>query len=155
MKNVLTPHILVLAALAGWLNREQQKVLEFLREENRILREQLGGRRLRLSDDDRRGLAVRGKEIGRRLLDEFATLVTPDTILRWHRQLVARKWTTKAGAGCPGVMKAIEDLAVPRCASPGWLEAAAGRRSQHDRRRALTARKGSRPARSSPAGRLA
>ena len=82
MKNFLTPHFLVLAALAGWLNREQQKVLEYLRDENRVLRAQLGDRKFRLADDDRRRLAVRGKEIGRRLLDEFATLVTPDTILR-------------------------------------------------------------------------
>ena len=121
MKNVLTPHILVLAALAGWLNREQQKVLEFLREENRVLRAQLGDRRLRLTNDDRRSLAVLGNKIGRRLLDEFASLVTPDTILRWHRQLIAQKWTNRAGTERPGVMKAIENLTV-RMASdnPSW-----------------------------------
>lgn len=121
MKNVLTPDLLVLAALAGWLNREQQKVLEYRREENRVLREHLGDRRLRLNDEDWSRLAVRGKEIGRRLLDEFANLVTPDTILRWHRKLVARKWTNQAGVGRHGVMKTIEDFAVRMAKdNPSW-----------------------------------
>ena len=78
---------------AGWLNRHQQRVLDYLREENRILKRQLGRRKLRLTDDDRVRLAVRGIALGRSLLDEFASIVTPETILRWHRQLVAKKWT--------------------------------------------------------------
>ncbi len=45
MKNALTPPLLLIAALAGWLNREQQKVLDYLREENRVLKEQLGARK--------------------------------------------------------------------------------------------------------------
>src|SRR5688572_22060333 len=61
-----------------------------LREENRVLKAQLRTRRLRLTDDDRRRLAVLGARLGRRLLADVATIVTPDTILRWHRQLVAR-----------------------------------------------------------------
>jgi len=79
--------------LAGWLNRHQQQVLEFLLEENGVLRRQMGRRRLRLNDDERRRLAVRGKALGRRALEQFATLVTPETILRWHRRLIAHKWT--------------------------------------------------------------
>src|SRR5882672_6166089 len=62
-------------------------------EENRLLRRQLGSRRLRLTDDDRRGLAARAHRLGRRALREVASLVTPDTLLRWHRQLITRKWT--------------------------------------------------------------
>lgn len=50
-------------------------------------------RRLRLSDEDRRRLAVRAHRLGREALRDVATIVTPDTLLRWHRQLVARKWT--------------------------------------------------------------
>ena len=94
MNTIVSPPIFLVCLLAGWLNREQQKILEYLQEENRILKEQLGGR-LRLSDEQRRRLAVTGKELGRKLLEEVATLVTPDTILRWHRQLIARKrkWT--------------------------------------------------------------
>ena len=111
-ETTLSPHILLVTALAGWMNREQQKVLDYLREENRILKEQLSGRRLRLSDRQRRQLAAKGKRIGRRLLDEFATIVTPDTISRWHRQLIAKKFTNRKGTGRPGVMKEIEDLVV-------------------------------------------
>ena len=81
------------AVLIGWLDREERDALAFLIEENRILRAQLGGRRLRLTADDRRRLAVRAFRVGRRVLRQVATIVTPDTLLRWHRQLVARKWT--------------------------------------------------------------
>ncbi len=87
----------LVAALVGWLDERQQTTLVYLIEENRILRGQLRGRRLRLSDDERRRLAVRGHRLGRRGLRQVATLVTPDTILRWHRQLIARKWTYAQG----------------------------------------------------------
>jgi len=50
--------------VAGWVNRRQQETIDYLREENRVLREQLGGRRLRLTDDQRRRLAVKGKAVG-------------------------------------------------------------------------------------------
>ncbi len=65
---------------------------EYLREENRVLREQLGQRRLRFNDEQRRRLAVRGKALGRKLLTQVATLVTPDTVLAWHRKLIANKY---------------------------------------------------------------
>ena len=63
-------------------------------EENRVLRRQLGGRRLRLTDDDRRKLAARAYRLGRAALCEVATIVTPDTLLRWHRQLIVRNGPT-------------------------------------------------------------
>src|SRR5438874_12270478 len=81
------------AVLIGWLDRQERDALAYLIEENRILRAQLSGRRLRLTDDDRRRLAVRAFRLGRRALRQVATIVTPDTLLRWHRQLIARKWT--------------------------------------------------------------
>ena len=71
----------IVAALFGWLQQEQHEVIEFLREENRVLKAQLHGRRLRLNDDDRRRLAVIGQRLGRRILAEVATIVTPDTFL--------------------------------------------------------------------------
>ncbi len=77
---------MLLAALLAWLDREQRDVIAFLREDNRVLKAQLGRRRLRLDDEQRQRLAVLGKRLGRSLLREFATLVTPDTILRWHRE---------------------------------------------------------------------
>ena len=90
----MPPTLHVLAVIfAGWLNRHQQRVLDYLREENRVLKAQFGRRKLRLTDVDRVRLAVRGVALGRKLLDEFASIVTPETILRWHKKLVAQKWT--------------------------------------------------------------
>ena len=79
-----------------------------------VLNEQLGGRRIRLTDDQRRGLAVKGKAIGRRALEQVATLVTPDTILAWHRKLIALKWTYKKRRrpGRPSVMQRIAGLTI-------------------------------------------
>ena len=81
-----------LLMFSGWVNRQQQQAIDYLLEENRILREQLGGRRLRLTDDQRRRLAVKGKLLGRKILGQLAGIVTPDTILRWYRRLVAKKY---------------------------------------------------------------
>lgn len=89
--SALPLQILVLV-FAGWVNRHQQDVIEYLQEENRALREQLGGKRLRFTDQQRRRLAVKAKEVGRRGLFQIETLVTPDNLLRWHRQLIARKY---------------------------------------------------------------
>jgi hypothetical protein len=89
------------------------RVVAYLVEENRVLKEQLGGRRLRLTDHQRRRLAAKGRVLGRRLLHQVATIVTPDTILRWHRRLIAAKWTQpNRRVGRPGIMKAIRDLIV-------------------------------------------
>ena len=88
----LNPFSFVVIVLAGWMNQRQQDVIEYLREENRVLREPLGDRRLRFSDDQRRRLAVRARGLGRRLLREIATLVTPATLLLWHRKLIAQKY---------------------------------------------------------------
>ena len=104
---------LLLATFAGWVNRQQTQAIEYLMEENRVLKEQLGGKRLRLTNDQRRRLAEKGKTLGRRLLGRIATIVTPDTILRWHRQLIAAKWTyPHQRIGRPGIMKAVRALIV-------------------------------------------
>ena len=67
-------------------------MIEYLITENKVLRETHGKKRILLADDQRRRLAVKGKGLGRKLLSEIETLFTLDTILRWHRQLVAKKW---------------------------------------------------------------
>src|ERR1700757_2750328 len=95
---MLDPFPFLLVSIAGWMNQGQQQVIEYLREENRVLREQLGHRRLRLNDDQRRRLAVRAKRLDRKLLAEVATLVTPATLWAWHRKLIAQKirWPRQA-----------------------------------------------------------
>ncbi len=71
---------LLLATFAGFVNRRQAEAIEYLVEENRVLKEQLGGQRLRLTDDQRRRLAAKGKALGRRLLGRVATIVTLDCL---------------------------------------------------------------------------
>ncbi|MCG8584017.1 MAG: hypothetical protein MI757_04815 [Pirellulales bacterium] len=92
MQFVLQPWQLYFLILSGWVNRQQQDVIAYLRTENQVLREKLGKKRILLNDDQRRRLAVKGKVLGRKVLGEISTLFTPDTILRWHRKLVAKKW---------------------------------------------------------------
>ena len=87
---MLDPFQFLLVSIAGWMNQGQQQVIEYLREENRVLREQLGNRRILFNDDQRRRLAARAKRLGRKLLAEVATLVTPATLLAWHRKLIAQ-----------------------------------------------------------------
>jgi putative transposase len=96
------------------MNQRQQQTIEYLREENRVLREQLGDRRLRFNDDQRRRLAVRAKELGRKLLAEVATLVTPETLLAWHRKLIAQKYDghDRRGPGRPRTGKDVETLGI-------------------------------------------
>lgn len=114
MSNPVFPtwHFL-LACLAGWIHREQQQRVEFLQTQLAIVLEMLGKQRLRFSDDQRRRLAAKGKEVGRKGLLEIGSLVTPDTLLRWHRELVAQKWTfERKGPGRPPVSQELVDLTV-------------------------------------------
>jgi hypothetical protein len=94
------------------MNRQQAEVIEDLIEENRVLKEQLEGRALKLTDDQRRRLAAKAVLLGRESLDRLATIVTPDTLMRWHKRLIAAKWTypTQMRVGRPGIMKALREL---------------------------------------------
>jgi transposase InsO family protein len=113
---------MLLLTVTTRLDRREREILAYLIEENRVLRRQVGGRRLRLTDDDRRRLAARAYRLARRALREIATIVTPDTLLRWHRQLIASKWayTTKQ-IRWGGVLADIRQL-VARIAkeNPTW-----------------------------------
>jgi len=122
MTNILQPFHLLVVALTGWLNRHQQAVIDYLIEENRVLKEQLEGQRLRFTDDQRRRLAAKAKVLGRQMLDEIETLVNPDTLLAWHRKLIAEKWTyPRKGLGLPHVMQEIIDLVIRMAReSNGW-----------------------------------
>ena len=96
------------------MNQKQQHAIEYLREENRVLREQLGTRRLRFTDDQRRRLATKAKLVGRRLLNDIANIVTPDTLLAWHRKLIAEKYdgSAKRKPGRPRTATELENLVV-------------------------------------------
>jgi len=115
MSFILRPWQLYVAIIAGWIHRQQQEAIEYLRTENRVLREKHGPKRILLNDDQRRRLAVKGKILGRQRLEEIGTLFTPDTILRWHRTLVAKKWDysqRRKSVGRPRVGQEIVDLVV-------------------------------------------
>lgn len=114
MPNILDPFRFVVIAIAGWMNQKQQHAIEYLREENRVLREQLGTRRLRFTDDQRRRLATKAKLVGRRLLNDIANIVTPDTLLAWHRKLIAEKYdgSAKRQPGRPHTATELENLVV-------------------------------------------
>jgi hypothetical protein len=118
----LYPLQVLLVTLAGRVNRHQRHGIEYLVEENRVLKEQMKGRRLRLTDDQCRRLAAKRRRLGRRVLRQVATIVTPDTILRWHRQLIARKWTfTPKHPGRPGIMQEISSLILRMSTeNPAW-----------------------------------
>src|SRR5215469_7434844 len=105
---------LLLISLAGWLNQQQQDVIDYLQEENRVLREQLGGKRLRFKDDQRRRLAVRAEKLGWRTLQQLSTVVTPATLLAWHRRLIADKYdgSKQRGPGRPRTKDEIQQLVV-------------------------------------------
>ena len=104
----------IVLALAGWMNRQQQDIVAYLTEENRVLREQLKGKRIRFTDDQRRRLAAKGKALGTKVLREVCTLVTPETVLRWYRTLTAKKYdsSAKRGPGRPRARESIQDLVV-------------------------------------------
>jgi len=112
-------------ALAGWMNRQQQEVIEFLTVENRILREKLGHKRLILNESQKRRLAIAAIKLGKDLLRQFGTLFSPDTLIRWHRWFVTRKYDSSDRRGKRGpvptkanmIRKLVLEMAA---ANPSW-----------------------------------
>jgi putative transposase len=106
---------LLLAMLAGWIQHHQQQVITYLQEENRVLKAQLRGQRLRLTDMERRRLAALAHPLGRRHLKEIASIATPDTLLRWYHRLVTQKFDGsrhRRQLARPRVAEEIEQLVV-------------------------------------------
>ncbi|HIG31032.1 MAG TPA: hypothetical protein EYQ50_25815 [Verrucomicrobiales bacterium] len=77
--------------VAGWVNQRQNHVIDYLLEENRILRSKIKSKRIRFNDSERIRLAIRAKGIGRKKLKQFANIASPDTILKWFRELVGEE----------------------------------------------------------------
>jgi transposase InsO family protein len=119
----IAPLQFLILLVAGFLQRRQKGAIEYLLAENRVLRERLGPNRLRFTDAERRMLAEKGKPVGRKLLAEIATLASPETILRWYRQLVAAKYDGRAGSskGDRGKRKdATTQLLTMARQNPSW-----------------------------------
>ncbi|MBI3818416.1 MAG: transposase [Planctomycetes bacterium] len=107
------PLVFLLLFFAGFVNRRQQRAIEYLLEENRTLRAKLGRQRLRFTDDERVSLARRARRMSWAEIQRYVTIVSPETILRWHRDLVAKKWTFKQNSpGRPRVLQIIEEHVV-------------------------------------------
>jgi putative transposase len=83
----------LLFVLSSILNRQQQAAVDYLIAENKILRSRLPKNRLLLTNAERIQLAEKAKALGRKGLRSIQTLFTPDTLLRWHRELCARHHT--------------------------------------------------------------
>jgi putative transposase len=114
----------LIAMIAGWINRHQQQVIAYLLEENRILHAKLGGKRIRFTDAERRRLATLAFPLGRKRLTSLATLATPDMLMRWYKQLVAQKFDgsqKRNKLGRPRVSDAIEALVLQMANdNPTW-----------------------------------
>ena len=100
--------------LAGCINRHQQDMIEYLKEENKVLREKLGTKRLLLNDDQRRRLAVLARKLSRKALEQVCQAFSPDTLIRWHRDLIARKYdgSKRRGMGRPQISEELRNAII-------------------------------------------
>jgi len=113
----------LLIIVSGWVHRHQLLVIEFLQAENRLLKQRLQGKRIRFTDSERALLARKAKAVGRKALLELDTIVSPDTLLRWHRRLVAQKWNFahRRRPSRPGITRHISELIVRMAQdNPSW-----------------------------------
>src|SRR5215471_1996917 len=110
----LDPFTFLIVSIAGWMNQRQQQVIEYLMEENRVLREQIGNRRMCFPDNQRCQLALKAKRLNRKVLAQVATIVTPETLLAWPRKLIAMKYDgcKYRGPGRPPTAADISALVV-------------------------------------------
>ena len=115
---------LILVSLAGWMNRQQQHVIEYLLEEVRVLKEQQGDERLKFTDEQRRRLAGKAKLIRYGRLKEIVGLVTPQTLLAWHRRLIAKKYDSsgvRRKVGRPPTAEELRNLVIRMAGeNRGW-----------------------------------
>src|SRR5258706_6400638 len=104
----------ILTALTGWIQREQDAIVAYQKEEIRALREMLGRKRLRFTDTQRLRLALKARPLSHAKLRELGSLVTPDTLTRWFRQYAGAKYDShaKRGPGRPPKPQEIRDLVV-------------------------------------------
>jgi len=113
MRKSLDPFSFLVTTIAGWMSQHQQKVIAYLIEENRVLRDQVGDRCLRFNNDQRRRLAAKAKQLGRETLRQVATIAKPETLLTWHRKLIVQNAESPCRSpGRPPTDQEIAALAV-------------------------------------------
>jgi hypothetical protein len=105
----------LLAYITGSMDGELLLRNEYLATENRILRNQIKGR-LHLTDGERKTLAEIAKRLGKKALEEVANIVKPDTLLGWHRGLIAKKFDGSKNRHYPGRPRVDEEIETPSCA---------------------------------------
>ena len=119
-----SPWQFILVTIAGWMNRQQQEAITYLKTENRILREKLGHKRILLNDSQKRRLATAAKRLPSEILRDVGTLFSPNTLLKWHRWLIARKYdgSSKRRPGpAPTKQRMIRDLVLRMAQeNPSW-----------------------------------
>ena len=119
----IRPWTIILTMLAGWINQHQQDVIEYLKTENAILKEKIGKKRIILSDEQRRKLAVLAKRIGRNGLNEICGIFSPETLLKWHRMLIARKYdgSQSPRIGRPRISEELRNVIIKMAKkNRGW-----------------------------------
>jgi hypothetical protein len=116
----------LLVIVSGWVHRHQLRIIDLLQAENRLLKDRLRGKRIRFTDAERALLARKAKAVGRKALLELETIVSPDTLLRWHRRLIAEKWNFVPPSGSPcddaGRLARVLPLRVRRLIAPPCIE---------------------------------
>ena len=120
--NLPLPLQFLAARIGVWLGRVLQAQVDYLKAETHLLREKLGTNRLRLTGAERRRLAMLGKALGRKGLAAIATIASPETILRWYRELVAKKYdgSQQRGQGRPKTAAAIAAIIVKMASENSW-----------------------------------
>ena len=128
----IRPFYLFLSVLAHYVNREQAAIIDYLKEENRALRARLGEKRIRFTDAERRRLAVKARKICRSVLREIGCIVTPETLLRWDRRMVAKQYGGSRGGRGAGRRKVSAEqppLGTPNPRPPDARRSGVGRSS--------------------------
>ena len=113
------PWMMLVSMMAGWINRQQQEAIEYLKEENKILRDELlkatGKKRIFLNNKQRRRLAILAKRVGRKALFDISGVFSPDTLLLWHKKLVAQKYDgskNRGKGGRPRISDYLRELII-------------------------------------------
>ena len=113
------PYTMLLMMLAGWINRQQQEAINFLMEENKILKHELlkatGKKRIILNQVQKRRLGILAKRVGRKMLFDISCIFAPDTLLKWFRQLAGKKYDgskNRSKFGRPRITDELKQLII-------------------------------------------